>query len=104
MKAVRVYTMKAYGGSKYITPVFFNLGINNRFVFRFNFQPIYLRRKKVGINLIGCWVCPSDCLDLSGQKKIKNGTIRKTHIYHAITESKVTYVAETGCLKVKLHM
>ena len=26
----------------------------------------------------------------------------KTHIYHAIVKSTITYVAETGCLKAKM--
>jgi len=28
----------------------------------------------------------------------------KTHIYHAIVKSTITRAAETGCLKVQLHM
>jgi len=28
----------------------------------------------------------------------------KTHIYHARVKSTITYVAETGCLRVQLHM
>jgi hypothetical protein len=28
----------------------------------------------------------------------------KTHIYHAIVKSTITYATETGCLKVQLHM
>ena len=35
----------------------------------------------------------------------RNVTIKtKTHVYRATVKSTITYAAETGCLKVQLHM
>jgi hypothetical protein len=65
-----MYNMKEYGGSRNIAPVIFNLSIKYRVVVRFRFRPLYSRRKKLDVNLIGRWMCPIDILEVSGQRKI----------------------------------